>query len=150
MELTKFEVRVLLKHHWKQDYKVTAAARRMCEVEEKGVVSERMAQRWFQSFNTVEENNKDLPRCGRPKLWDIENILRVLEENPQKKSTHRLSEELGASKDNIHHQIETLGKSFRSCRSVLHELTPQQAKGSVVSLSVLPWMVNLSGELSHV
>ena len=61
-----------------------------------------MAQRWFQHFNTGEENTKDLPRSGSSKLWDIENIRRVLEENPQK-STRRLSGELGASKDTIRH-----------------------------------------------
>ena len=69
---------------------------------------ERVAQGWFQRFNTGEENTKDLPRSRRPKLlWEIENIRRVLEENPQK-STHRLSEELGTSKDTIHLQIKTL------------------------------------------
>ena len=45
MELTKFEIRVLLKHYWKQDYKAAAVARKICEVEGKGVVSECMAQR---------------------------------------------------------------------------------------------------------
>ena len=45
----------------------------------------------------------------------------------RKKSTRRLSEERGASKDNIHHQIKTLGKLYKSFRSVSHELTPQQA-----------------------
>ena len=30
-------------------------------------------------FNTGEENTKDLPCSGRPKLCDIENIRRVLE-----------------------------------------------------------------------
>ena len=44
-----------------------------------------MAQRLFQRFNTVEENIKDLPRSGRPKLWNIGNMYRVLEENPHKK-----------------------------------------------------------------
>ena len=43
MKLLKFEIRVLLKHYWKQDYKAAAAARRICEVEDKGVVSERVA-----------------------------------------------------------------------------------------------------------
>ena len=33
MEVTKFEIRVLLKHYWKQDYKAAAAARKICEVE---------------------------------------------------------------------------------------------------------------------
>ena len=83
IELTKFEIRILLKHYWKQDFKAAAAARRIiCEVEGEGVVGERVAQRWFQIFNNGEENTKDLPRSGRPILWIIENISRVLEENP--------------------------------------------------------------------
>ena len=66
----------------------------------------------------------------------------------KKKSTRRLIKELGASKDkiylfilmqwhltvtkdNIHRQIETLRKSYKSCRSGPHELTPQQAKRRV-------------------
>ena len=68
MELIKFGNRVLLKHCWKQDYKATAAARRICEVEREGVVIECVIQRWLQRFNTAEENTKDLPRSGRTKL----------------------------------------------------------------------------------
>ena len=49
-------------------------------MEGEGVFSERVAQRWFQCFNTGEVNTKDLPCCGGPKLWDIENILKVSEE----------------------------------------------------------------------
>ena len=63
---TKFGSRVLLKRNWKQDYTAAAAAPRICEVEGEGV-SERVAQRWFQHFNTGEENTKDLPCSGRPK-----------------------------------------------------------------------------------
>ena len=44
MELTNFEIGVLLKHYWKQDYEAPAAARRICEEEGKGVISERVAQ----------------------------------------------------------------------------------------------------------
>ena len=71
-----------------------------------------MAQQWFQHLNAEEENSKDLPRSGRPKLWVNQNIHRVLKENPQK-STRKLSEELGASKDTLHRQTKTLGKSWR-------------------------------------
>ena len=74
MELTKFDIRVLLKRYWKQDYKAAAATRRMCEVEGEGIVSKHMPQQWFQCFNTGEENTKDLPHSERFKLWDIENI----------------------------------------------------------------------------
>ena len=91
MELTKFKIRVLLKHYWKQDYKA-----------------------FFR----------------RPELWVIENIRRVLEENPQE-STRRLSEELSASKNTTNRQIKTLGKSYRSCGSLPHELTPLQTQRRV-------------------
>ena len=64
MELTKFEIRVLLK----QDCKAAAVAPRICEVEGEGVVSEHVAQRWFKRFNFGEDNTKELPRSGRPKL----------------------------------------------------------------------------------
>ena len=47
------------------------------------------------------------------------------------KSTNRLPEELGAPKDTIHRQSKTLGKPYRSCRSVPHELTPQHAQRRV-------------------
>ena len=100
LDPTKFEIRVLLKQYWKQDYKAAAEARRICEVEE-GVIGECVAQQWFQRFNTGEENTKNLPYSGRPKLWDIENLHRVLKENLQK-CIRRLSEELGASKDIVH------------------------------------------------
>ena len=40
---TKFEIRVLLKHYWKQDYKAATATLRICEMEGESVVSERTA-----------------------------------------------------------------------------------------------------------
>ena len=49
----------------------------------------------------------------------------------RKKRTRMLSEGLGASEDAINLQIKTLGKSYRSYRSVPHELTPQQAQRRV-------------------
>ena len=44
MEFTKFDVSVLLKHYWKQDYRLAAAARKIYEVEGEGVVSECVVQ----------------------------------------------------------------------------------------------------------
>ena len=53
--------------------------------------------------------------------------MQSMEENPQK-SKRRLSEELGASKGTIHRQIKILEKTYRSCISVPHTLTPQEAQ----------------------
>jgi hypothetical protein len=35
MEMAKYEVRVLCRHYWKQNYKAAAAARKTCDVEGK-------------------------------------------------------------------------------------------------------------------
>ena len=72
MELTKFKISVILKHYQKQDYKAAAAARRTCEVEGEGVLSV-----WHNDGCNVSTLEKKTLRSGKPKLWDIENILRV-------------------------------------------------------------------------
>ena len=56
MECTKFQIRLLVKHYWKQDYKAAAAAQIICEVEGEGGVNEHLEQCWFQCFNTGEEH----------------------------------------------------------------------------------------------
>ena len=43
-----------------------------------------------------------------------------------------MSGELGASKDIIHRQIKTLGKSYKSCRFEPYELVPQQVQRRMV------------------
>jgi hypothetical protein len=50
MEMEKYEVRVLLRHYWKQNYKATAATKKLCDVEGEGAVNERMAQQWLKRF----------------------------------------------------------------------------------------------------
>ena len=48
--MVKNEIRVLLRHYWKQGFNVTAYARKICEVEGKDVVSNRVAQIWLKKF----------------------------------------------------------------------------------------------------
>ena len=97
-------------------------------MEGEGVLNKRVAQRWFQRFNTGEENTKSFPRSRRPKLCNIENTQSG---RKYATSTRRLPEEPDASKDIVHRQTKTLGKSYRSCKSVPHELTPKQVQRRV-------------------
>ena len=84
----------------------------------------------FQRFNTGEENIKELPRSGRPELWDIENIRRVLEENPQKVL-------IGSQKNLVNQNIPYIARlrhlenHTEAVVSVPHELTNQQAERRV-------------------
>jgi hypothetical protein len=50
MEMEKYELRVLLRHYWKQNYKTATAAKKKCDAEGEGAVNERTAQRWFKRF----------------------------------------------------------------------------------------------------
>jgi hypothetical protein len=50
IEMEKYEVQVLLRHYWKQNYKAVAAAKKICDVEGKGAVNECTAQWWFEQF----------------------------------------------------------------------------------------------------
>ena len=55
-------------------------------------------------------------------MWNIDNICRVLDENPQKSIVF-----VSYQKNLVHHKIHTSPEtSNRNCRSVLHELTPNR------------------------
>jgi hypothetical protein len=54
MEMEEYEVRVLLRHYWKQSHKAVAAAKKkICYVEGEGAVNECTAQRWFKRLLNV-------------------------------------------------------------------------------------------------
>jgi hypothetical protein len=127
MEMQKYEVRVLLRHYWKQNYKAAAAAKKICDVEGEGAVNECKAQQWFKWFASGNLSLEDEQHLGRPRIWDGEATKEAAEQQPST-STHRLSDTLGPSKSTIHHHLTALGKVYKSCRVVHHELTAVQAQ----------------------
>jgi cytochrome c556 len=70
---------------------------------------------------------EDEQRPGRPRIWDSE-ATREAAEQQLSTSTHRLSDTLGPSKSIIHHHLTALGKIYKSCRVVPHELTAEQSQ----------------------
>ena len=70
----------------------------------------------------------------------------------KKKSTSRLSDELGSSKDSMHRRLRQLENHAETVDLYLmswHLNRLNMKWISVVSLLVIPWMIDLSGELSH-
>jgi hypothetical protein len=53
MEMEKYEVRVLLRHYWKQNYKSMAAAKEICDVGGEGAVNECTAQQWLNGLRVA-------------------------------------------------------------------------------------------------
>jgi transposase len=93
-EMEKYEVRVLLRHHCKQNYKAAAAAKKICAVEGEHAVNERTAQQWFKRFASGNLSLEDKQCPGRPWISDSEATKEAAE---QQLSTnmHRLSDTLG-------------------------------------------------------
>lgn len=127
MSAEKSEVRVLLRHYFKQKYTAAAAAKRICEIEGEELVNERTAQRWFKRFSSGNLRLEDKERPGRPVVWDIEKTKNTVESNPCT-STRQLSNTLGPSKSTVHRHLITLGKVNKCCRVVPHDLNEEQAQ----------------------
>jgi transposase len=98
MEMEKYEVRVLLRHYWKQNYKAVAAGGGGCDVEGEGAVNERTAQRWFKRFASGKLSLEDEQRPGRSRIWDSEATKEAAEQQPLT-STRRLSDTLDPFKE---------------------------------------------------
>jgi hypothetical protein len=130
MEMEKYEVQVLLRHYWKQNYKTAAAANNICDVEGEGAVNELTAQWLFKRSASGNLSLEDEQRPGRPRIWDSEATKEAAEQQPSA-STCRLSDTLGPSKSTIHFHLTDLGKIYTSCRFVPHELTAEQAQRRV-------------------
>ena len=77
----------------------------------------------FHRFNTGER--KYLPRCVDLN-YGILRIYVEIRKKIRRKLLIRCQKKL-VQKNTICSQIKTLGKSYKSCRSVPHKLTPQQA-----------------------
>jgi transposase len=129
MEMEKYEVRLPLRHYWKQNYKAAAAAKIECDAEGEGAVK-RTAQRWFKMFASDNLSLEDEQRPGRPRIWDSEATKEDAEQQPST-STRRLSDTLGPSKSTIHRHLTALGIIYKSCRVVPHELSAEQAQRRV-------------------
>jgi hypothetical protein len=85
-------------------------------------------------LNDLRVSLEDEQCLGRPRIWDSEATKEVAEQQPSI-SMRRLSDTLGPSKSTIHRHLTALGKTYKNCRVVPHELTVEQAQQRVKFLS---------------
>ena len=81
-EITNFELRVLLRHFWRQNLDAKAAAKAICDVEGEGVVAPQTGQKLFKRFNEGDLDLEDRPRSGRPTGLDEGDLQAVLDVEP--------------------------------------------------------------------
>ncbi len=91
MSELNFEIRAILRHYWKQGYKATEAARKICDVEGDGTVEIRAAQIWFKKFKNGDTSLEDKRRCGHSFLINPEAV--------RGRSSHKHSEVIGRARN---------------------------------------------------
>ncbi|KAI4477349.1 hypothetical protein M0804_012735 [Polistes exclamans] len=79
--MENFEIRVLLRHYWKQQFKATEVVKKICEVEGKDVVSVRTAQKLFKKFNEGHTKFYNSSTCN---ILEINNKLIIAEDTFKK------------------------------------------------------------------
>jgi histone-lysine N-methyltransferase SETMAR len=125
-EITNFELRVLLRHYWRKNLDAKAAAKAICDVEGEGTVAPRTAQKWFKRFNEGDFDLEDMPRSGRPTVFDEGNLQAALDVEPSS-STRELAEELGVDQKTVWNHLKQLDFVHKKPRQDPHELTEAQA-----------------------
>jgi histone-lysine N-methyltransferase SETMAR len=105
-------------------------AKKICEVEGEGVISNRRAKNWFKRFNDGDTSLEDEPRSGSPVTADSETLREAVGANPTTR-TRRLSVELDIPWMSLVRHLHQLGKAKKHCREAPHELMPAQVQRRV-------------------
>jgi histone-lysine N-methyltransferase SETMAR len=129
-EITKLEIRVLLRHYWKKGLTTRDAAEAICKVEGVGTVGKSTAIDWFKRFNKGDFDLNDKPRSGRPTKLDDGDLQAELDIEPSS-STRELATELGVSHMTVWNHLKQLDFVHKKPRQDPHELTEAQAASRV-------------------
>lgn len=128
--ISKRELRILLVHEFRLGHKETEAALNICNTIGTGVVSNRVAQLWFDRFKNDNFELDDCPRSGRPLKVNIEELKRLIEEDPRS-NTRYLGEQLGCSHVTIENHLKGLGKVWKYGVCIPHELSENQYQNRI-------------------
>ena len=109
MELSKEQVRLLLKYEYLSELNAAQAAQRINDACGEGTVGESTARRWFAKFREGEESFEDKPRSGRPKEVDRQEVLEAIEETPSL-TTRMLADDFDYDQKTIVNILHELGK----------------------------------------
>ena len=73
--MNPFEIRVFLRHYWKQSLSVArTVAAEICEVESEGTIGKTAAIKWVKRFENGDFDFEDKPRSGRPSILHAEDL----------------------------------------------------------------------------
>jgi hypothetical protein len=112
------------------ELKAIEAAKKICEMEDEGVISNRTPQNWFKRFNDGDTSLEDEPRSGCLVTVDSEALREAVGANPAT-SIRRLSTELNIPRTSVVRHLHPLAKVKKHCREAPHELMPAQAQRRV-------------------
>ena len=95
-------------------------------------MSERDAQLWFKKFREGQYDLEDLPRSGRPREINDDEIMDLVEGDTTI-SLRSCADILGCSYTAVENRLKELGKTWRYGVIVPHEFTADQLQARVDS-----------------
>nr|CAD26968.1 transposase [Meloidogyne chitwoodi] len=126
----KKRIRERLLHEFQLGHTAAEAARNIKKALGDNALDESTARRWFTKFRTGDFSTDDGFRSGRPSTFETEPLRAAINENPAT-STRKLAEELGSSKDTVWRNMKEMELSYRSGRTVPHDLNEQKRQKRV-------------------
>lgn len=123
--ITRDQVHCCLLYDFRSGVKPNESFKKLCEAFGENVISQRTVYNWFNKFKQGKYNLKDEPRSGRPSELDNDQLIRVIEENPNL-TTREMESILGCDHTTIARHLASLGKVCKYGSWVPHDLSAEQ------------------------
>lgn len=87
----------------------TEAASKICEVYGADAINMRTCQRWFSRFKNGDRSLEEMPRSGRPSLFNDDQLRTLVEAEP-KLTVRELGDRLQQPFQTVHRHLLKIGK----------------------------------------
>ena len=125
MDVSRYDVRMLIFHEYRNGRKVPEACCLICHSMGPLTVNERTVRKWYREFQNRNYDISDKPHPGASVTIDVDRLLEVIEDDPRL-SSRELAKEFGCSHVTITHHLKEIGKSWKCGKWSPHELDESQ------------------------
>lgn len=108
-ELTE-EIRYIMLFHFRKGCNASKTCKKICAVYGADTLSDRTVRNWFERFRGGNFDVKDIPRSGRPVTKKADEILQMVESDPQA-STHDIANALNVDQETVWNHLKKAGYS---------------------------------------
>ena len=125
MQISNREKRLLIYHEYKLKTSRSETKEKICKSIGHGTVSLKTVNNWFNKFENKDFNLNELPRSGRQKTINRNEIKTLIEDDPRM-STRQIAEKVKYHHSTIEYILKELGKIYKHGIQIPHTLSREQ------------------------